>query len=54
RVVKGIETLRRNGLPFAALCVVSDPRPGLAAELYQFFLELGCEVLGVNIEEREG
>src|SRR4051812_32293983 len=34
RIVKGIETLRRFGIPFAALCVVSDPRPGLAAELY--------------------
>ena len=43
-----------TGMPFAALCVVSDPRPGLAAELYDYFLELGCDVLGINIEEQEG
>lgn len=53
-IMKGVAALRRNGLPFAALCVVSDPRPGLAARLYEFFLELGCDVLGINIEEREG
>ncbi|MER7280699.1 cyclophane-forming radical SAM peptide maturase AmcB [Dactylosporangium sp. NPDC000244] len=50
----GIEALRRHGVPFSALCVVSEPRPGLAAELYEYFLDLGCEVLGINIEEQEG
>jgi uncharacterized protein len=54
RIVRGIDTLRRHGIPFSALCVVSDPRPGVAAELYAYFLELGCEVLGINVEEREG
>jgi len=54
RIARGIATLRRHGIPFSALCVVGDPRPGLAAELYAYFLDLGCEVLGINIEEREG
>lgn len=54
RVLGGIAALRRHGIPFAALCVVSDPRPGLAAELYEFFLDLGCYALGINVEEREG
>ncbi len=54
RIMRGIAALRRHGIPFAALCVVSDPRPGLAARLYAFFLELGCYALGVNVEEREG
>jgi uncharacterized protein len=54
RIAGGIEALRRNGMPFSALCVVSDPRPSLAKGLYDFFLELGCEVLAINIEEREG
>jgi uncharacterized protein len=53
-IEKGIGTLRRRGLPFSALCVVSAPRPGLAGELYEYFLGLGCEVLGINIEEQEG
>lgn len=54
RIARGIATLRRHGVPFSALCVVSDPRPELAADLYAYFLDLGCDVLGINIEEREG
>jgi uncharacterized protein len=54
QILRGIETLRGHGIPFAALCVVTDPRPGLAEELYEFFRDLGCYALGVNIEEREG
>ncbi|HEX6686486.1 MAG TPA: cyclophane-forming radical SAM peptide maturase AmcB [Candidatus Limnocylindrales bacterium] len=54
RIMKGIEALRRNGLQFAALCVVSAPGPGVAKAIYDFFLDLGCDVLGINIEEREG
>jgi uncharacterized protein len=54
QIMRGIAALRRHGVPFAALCVVSDPRPGLAARLYAFFRELGCYALGINVEEREG
>src|SRR4029450_10657855 len=54
RIVKGIEALRRHGIPFSALCVVGRPQPGLATELYSYFLDLGCEVLGINVEELEG
>jgi uncharacterized protein len=54
RIMRGVEALRRHGIPFSALCVVGDPRPGLAAELYDYFLGLGCEVLGINVEELEG
>ncbi|SCG39120.1 uncharacterized protein GA0074704_0775 [Micromonospora siamensis] len=54
RIVRGVEALRRHGLPFSALAVVSHPGPGLAAELYDYFLDLGCDVLGINIEETEG
>ena len=54
RIMRGIDALRRHGLPFSALCVVGDPRPGLAAELYDYFLDLGCDVLGINVEELEG
>jgi uncharacterized protein len=54
QIMRGIDALSRHGIEFAALCVVSDPRPGLAAELYAFFLGLGCHALGINVEEREG
>src|SRR4051794_6364523 len=42
RIMAGVGALRRHGIPFSALCVVSRPGPGLAAELYDYFLELGC------------
>lgn len=54
RIARGIAALRRHGIDFSALCVVSQPTPGRAAELYEYFLELGCPVLGINIEETEG
>ncbi|GAA2701593.1 GRRM system radical SAM/SPASM domain protein [Micromonospora olivasterospora] len=54
RIVRGVAALRRHGLPFSALAVVNDPTPGRATELYDYFLGLGCDVLGVNIEETEG
>lgn len=54
RIMRGVRALRRHGIRFAVICVVSDPRPGLAAELYHYFRELGCYWLGINIEEREG
>jgi uncharacterized protein len=54
RIVRGIDALKRHEIPFSALCVVGDPRPGVASELYSYFLGLGCEVLGINVEELEG
>jgi uncharacterized protein len=54
RILAGIQTLQRREIPFAALCVVSDPSPELAGELYEYFADLGCTVLGVNLEEQEG
>ena len=54
RIMAGVAALRRHGINFSALCVVSRPEPGLATELYDYFLDLGCDVLGINIEETEG
>ncbi len=54
RILRGVEALRRHGMPFSALCVVGRPEPGLATELYAYFLDLGCDVLGINVEEMEG
>jgi uncharacterized protein len=54
KIMRGVDALRRHGIPFSALCVVGRPEPGLATELYAYFLELGCEVLGINVEELEG
>lgn len=54
RIMRGVGALRRHGIGFSALCVVGRPAPGLATELYRYFLELGCDVLGINVEELEG
>ena len=53
-ITRGIDRLRAHDIPFSTLCVVGDPRPGVATELYEYFLGLGCEVLGINVEETEG
>ncbi|MEU3820309.1 cyclophane-forming radical SAM peptide maturase AmcB [Streptomyces sp. NPDC030392] len=52
--MRGIERLRRHGIPFSAIAVVSDPDPDGATRFYAFFAELGVTVLGVNVEEEEG
>ncbi len=53
-ISRGIAALRRHRIEFAALCVVTDPRPELAGPLYAFFAALGAHALGINVEEREG
>ncbi|WEB38783.1 radical SAM protein [Streptomyces yunnanensis] len=53
-IMRGIQRLRRHGIPFSAIAVVSDPDPGTAARFYEFFAELGVTTLGVNVEEEEG
>jgi uncharacterized protein len=54
RIIAGIAALRRRGIGFAILTVVSDPGPGMAAPLYEFLADLGPSVIGVNLEEQEG
>jgi uncharacterized protein len=54
RILAGVDVLRERGVPFAVLAVVSEPRPGIAESLYEFFVGLGPTVLGVNLEEQEG
>ncbi|MFI9112602.1 cyclophane-forming radical SAM peptide maturase AmcB [Streptomyces venezuelae] len=52
--MRGIDRLRRHGIPFSAIAVASDPDPADAARFYEFFAELGVTTLGVNVEEEEG
>lgn len=54
RIMQGVAALRRHDIRFAVICVVSEPGPGLAQRLYDYFCDLGCYWLGINIEEREG
>ncbi len=54
RAMRGIERLRARGYPFHAIAVVSGSSFGRADALYNFFCELGCVSLGLNIEEQIG
>jgi uncharacterized protein len=54
RVMKGIETLRRNGVPFHVICVVGADTLDAAGELVDFFVAEDIHDVGFNIEEIEG
>ncbi len=54
RTLRGIAALRRYGISFDAIAVIAEPTPAVAAELYDFFAELGAHSLGINLEERKG
>ena len=54
KIMRGIHQLRRAGIPFMAICVVTADTIGRTAELLEFFSRLGCDTVGFNIEEMEG
>ncbi len=54
KIMAGIETLKQAGIDFGIIAVVSREHLGRAGELYQFFAELGCSSLSVNLEEEIG
>ena len=54
RVMQGIETLRRNGVPFHVICVVGADSLDVADELVDFFIAEDILDVGFNIEEMEG
>ncbi|NIY68406.1 cyclophane-forming radical SAM peptide maturase AmcB [Streptomyces malaysiensis] len=54
RTLKGIDVLRRRGIAFDAIAVVSEPSAERARELYAWFAMLGTRTLGVNLVERKG
>lgn len=54
RVMQGIESLKRNAIPFHVIAVVTADSLDMPAEMLEFFLSLGATYLGFNIEELEG
>jgi len=54
RVMRGIDMLRRNGVPFHAICVVTEATLDFADELMDFFLKEDIRNIGFNLEEIEG
>ena len=54
RVMRGIERLRDNGIPFHVISVLTREALDYPDELYEFYIEHGIEQVGFNIEEIEG
>lgn len=53
RIVAGIERLKKYGIGFTTLAVVTEESIPFAAELLSFFEELGCTWVGLNVEGKE-
>jgi uncharacterized protein len=52
--IRGIACLRSNNIDFHVICVVTQDSLDYADELFSFFLDMGVNRLGFNIEEKEG
>lgn len=53
-VMRGIDWLRRRGVPFHVICVVGRETLEAADELMDFFIAEGISRVGFNVEEIEG
>ncbi|MCB1205795.1 MAG: GRRM system radical SAM/SPASM domain protein [Verrucomicrobiae bacterium] len=54
KAMRGMECLKRNGVPFGVVTVISDVSVDRPDELYEFYREHGITGIGFNIEEIEG
>ncbi len=52
--MRGVAALKRNGIPFHVICVVTAETLAHPAELIEFFAGEGITDVGLNIEEIEG
>lgn len=54
KVRRGLELLAKNSISFSTIAVLTDFSLDYPEEIFNFFLELGAEEVGFNIEETEG
>jgi uncharacterized protein len=54
KAMRGLECLKRNGVPFGVVSVISDISVDRPDEMYEFYREHGITGIGFNIEEVEG
>jgi len=54
KTMRGLETLKRNGVPFGVISVISDISVDHPDEIYDFYREHDITGIGFNIEEIEG
>ncbi|MDQ1593235.1 MAG: uncharacterized protein QOG71_3862 [Pyrinomonadaceae bacterium] len=53
-ILRGMELLHSYGIKFGIIAVVSARNIDDPEAFYEFFLNIGCTSLNINIEEREG
>jgi uncharacterized protein len=54
RILRGIDVIKKAGLPLQIIAVFPQTALGQAVAIYQFFAELGCTRLGINLEDQIG
>jgi uncharacterized protein len=54
QVMKNVELLRRHGIDFHVIAVITEQSLSFADEVFQFFLDHEIRQVGFNIEELEG
>lgn len=54
KVLRGMELLRDNGIPFHAITVLTSLSLDYPDELYDFYLDQEIRAIGFNVEEIEG
>lgn len=54
QVMKGVEALRKHGIDFHAIAVITEESLDHPDEIFNFFLEHEIQQVGFNIEEIEG
>jgi uncharacterized protein len=54
RAMEGISLLKQAGIDFNVIAVVSGDSLKHAKELYEFFVNLGCPSVAINVVEKEG
>ena len=52
--MRGISMLRDRGIPFDVICVITSHSLEFAAEIYEFFSDIGAQSVGFNVDEIEG
>jgi uncharacterized protein len=54
KIMRGVGLLKSFGLRFGVISVVHEVNIERVEEFYEFFCQLGCDQLSINIEEVEG
>ena len=54
KILKGIEILKRNNVPFSVIAVINQKHYNQGEEIYNYFVQLGCTSIGFNTQEQEG